>query len=199
MPSIHDVLIPAVGDGLAGAMKVGRKDPVTALRSWIPATIGQVEDGLELCKLATKIREKDIPVLEESRDELRKLGRLPHWIEATLFAYSNEADALASRAAEENVRDDISELGEDLERLKNNSVQAVELATQADTTAPQAVADTKKEVAAARRNLARMLGIQVKSLLSEDADIDPSRKLEEATSQITAAQTALDRGGRAHV
>ena len=195
LPALHEILVPAVEEGKIGAAQVGRKDPVEAFRTWIPATRSQAEEGLSLCETVRRARAEIFPKLEAASDALRKLGRLPHWIDDTLTSLSDHANALAAKAAEESIFEEAKTFAGDVAHLAENAEAAVDLAKRADGPATSAIAESRKSVAATRKQLARKLGIPVGALLSEDADVDPSRRLDEAETQVVAAQAAIDRGG----
>ena len=108
---------------------------------------------------------------------------------------SDHADKLAAKAPDESIFEGAKEFAVDLATLGENAAIAVRLTDRADGPATDAISGSRKNVSSARKRLAADLGISVGKLLAEDADLDPSRRNDEAESQVTAALAAIDRGG----
>lgn len=193
LDSLRGNLLPATEKSLIVAAEIGETDPVASYETLIPESSRLVNESKTLVALVDQFRDRDLPRISKSADQLRDLGRSTSWIAEGMTALVNRSEEAAQKAAAESAAALISGLDDDLARFTGRALSCVELTLRARGAVTDRIVVESETLAGAQSDLSSRLGLGPEKLLSEPG-LSPIEKLELARHGVAVALSAIDRG-----
>ncbi len=192
VPALFAALLPAAAAALAALRQRHSNDPLGAMDSSGADATRMSAEARALAEFVLSARAGALAKIAQSEAALAASGIDTAGLLKRTAELSAAADALATQAVKTSLTDGLAKLGSDLDALAAKAAAAVEFSKRL-AALREAVAAQAGEVAQARLELGRALGLDADKILRDSGD-DPSALLVAATKAADAAKAALDKG-----